>query len=123
MTAVRPATETVNFVDAYCATYRELFRDVRSFDHFTRLHVGLISDVSRKSLPAIGRVIGADPQALHHFVAKADWDVVQLRQHRLELTRTALRGRSFVLCIDETGDQKYGSVTDYVSRQYIGNLG
>lgn len=32
-------------------------------------------------------------------------------------------GWSFVLCIDETGDQKYGTVTDYVSRQYIGNLG
>jgi SRSO17 transposase len=28
-----------------------------------------------------------------------------------------------VLCIDETGDQKYGTGTDYVSRQYIGNLG
>ena len=47
----------------------------------------------------------------------------KLRQRRLQLTRDALHGRSFVLCIDETGDQKYGTVTDYVSRQYIGNLG
>jgi SRSO17 transposase len=123
MTAVRPATETVAFVDTYAATYRDLFQDVRSFDHFTRLHLGLISDVARKSLPAIGRVSGADPQALHHFVAKADWEVAQVRQRRLELIRDALRGRSFVLVIDETGDQKYGNVTDYVSRQYIGNLG
>ncbi len=46
-----------------------------------------------------------------------------MRQRWLQLTRDALRGRSFVLCIDETGDQKYGTVTDYVSRQYIGNLG
>ncbi len=123
MTAVRPATETVAFVDAYTAAYRDLFHDVRSFDHFTSLHLGLISDVARKSLPAIGRVAGADPQALHHFVANADWNVTELRQRRLELTRRALRGRSFVLCIDETGDQKYGTTTDYVSRQYIGNLG
>lgn len=28
-----------------------------------------------------------------------------------------------MLCIDETGDQKYGTATDYVSRRYIGNLG
>jgi SRSO17 transposase len=28
-----------------------------------------------------------------------------------------------VLCIDETGDQKYGSKMEYVARQYIGNLG
>ncbi len=123
MTAVRPATQTVAFVDAYAAAYRDLFHDVRSFDHFTRLHLGLISDVARKSLPAIGRIAGADPQALHHFIANAEWDVTQLRQRRLQLTRDALRSRSFVLCIDETGDQKYGTVTDYVSRQYIGNLG
>ena len=123
MTAVRPATETVAFVDAYATAYRDLFPDVRSFDHFTRLHLGLISDVTRKSLPAISRVVGADPQALHHFVANADWNVTQLRQRRLDLTRQTLCGRSFTLCIDETGDQKYGTVTDYVSRQYIGNLG
>ncbi len=123
MTAVRPATETVAFVDAYATAYRDLFGDVRSFDHFTRLHLGLISDSARTSLPAIGRIAGADPQALHHFVANADWDVTHLRQRRLQRTRDALRGRSFVLCIDETGDQKYGTVMDYVSRQYIGNLG
>jgi SRSO17 transposase len=28
-----------------------------------------------------------------------------------------------VLIIDETGDKKKGSKTDYVKRQYIGNLG
>jgi SRSO17 transposase len=123
MTAVRPATDTVAFVDAYCASYRNLFEDVRSFDHFTRLHLGLISDVARKTLPAIGRMVGADPQALHHFVAKATWEVAVLREQWLQITRHALRGRAFVLCLDETGDQKYGTVTDYVSRQYLGNLG
>jgi SRSO17 transposase len=123
MTAVRSATETVAFIDAYTAAYRDLFQDVRSFDHFTRLQLGLISDVARTSLPAIGRVAGAEPQALHHVVANADWDVTHLRQRRLQLTRSALCGRSFVLCIDETGDQTYGSVTDDVSRQSIGNLG
>lgn len=123
MTMVRHPMETVAFVDAYCAAYRDLFGDVRSFDHFTRLHLGLISDVARKSLPALARVSGADPQALHHFLANAEWEVSDLRQHRLHLTRQALAGRSFVLCIDETGDQKYGTKTDYVSRQYIGNLG
>jgi SRSO17 transposase len=123
MTIARLATETVSFVDEYTARYRDLFSDVRSFDHFTRLHVGLLSDVARKSLPAIGRIAGAEPQALHHFIAHANWDVTKLRHRRLKLTREALSGRSFVLCIDETGDQKYGIVTDYVSRQYIGNLG
>jgi len=123
MTAVRPATETVTFVDTYCAAYRDLFGDVRSFDHGTRLHLGIISDLARTSLPAIGRLGGAAPQALHHFVANAAWDVADLRQRRLELLRQARDGRSFVLCIDATGDQTYGMGTDDVSRHYIGNLG
>ena len=40
MTAVRPATTTVAFVYTYCAAYRDLFADVRSFDHFTCVHLG-----------------------------------------------------------------------------------
>ena len=123
MTVARPPTETVACIDAYAASYRDLFTDVRSFDHFTRLHIGLISDVARKSLPAIGRITGTDPQALHHFLANGDWDVNELRQRRLKLTREAVRGQPFILCIDATGDQQYGTVTDYVSRQYICNLG
>lgn len=31
--------------------------------------------------------------------------------------------KDIILCIDETGDKKKGKSTDYVTRQYIGNLG
>lgn len=34
-----------------------------------------------------------------------------------------LQGEPFPLIIDETGDKKKGETTDYVARQYIGNLG
>ncbi len=34
-----------------------------------------------------------------------------------------MQGRSIILVIDETGDKKKGKTTDYVDRQYIGNLG
>jgi SRSO17 transposase len=87
------------------------------------LHLGLISDLPRKSLPAISQRVGADAQALHHFIANADWSLDKLRKKRLELTREALRERPFTLIIDETGDLKKGKTTDYVARQYIGNLG
>lgn len=123
MGTARQPTPTVAFVDAYCAAYRDLFEDVRSFEHLSLLHVGLISDLPRKSLPAIGRRVGVDAQALHHFFANADWSLEQLRTKRLELTKQALRERPFVLCIDETGDLKKGKTTDYVARQYIGSLG
>jgi len=36
---------------------------------------------------------------------------------------TSATGRPIILIIDETGDKKKGNKTDYVKRQYIGNLG
>lgn len=47
----------------------------------------------------------------------------QLRQQRLELILKLLNGRTLILLIDETGDRKKGKQTNYVKRQYIGNLG
>ncbi len=41
----------------------------------------------------------------------------------MKLILEVLKGRPIVLIIDETGDQKKGNTTDYVKRQYIGNLG
>lgn len=124
MSKARLPQETVAFVDEYCAAYRDLFADVRSFEYFTLLHVGLISDLHRKSLPALAKAVGLDTsQGLHRFLTDATWDTDKLRQRRLELTKQALAGRHFTLCLDETGDRKKGTTTDYVSRQYIGNVG
>lgn len=123
MTKARQATTTVTFVDEYAERYQELFPDVRSFEQFKYLLVGMLSDLKRKTLPAMAKAVEADAQALHHFLASAPWSVQELRTRRLSLLRQALDGRSFVLCIDETGDRKKGHSTDYVAHQYIGNLG
>jgi len=55
MVEPRPAKPTVKFVDEYCQWYQPLFAEVRSFEAFKQLHLGLISEVKRKSLPAIAR--------------------------------------------------------------------
>jgi SRSO17 transposase len=122
MSKTRPATPTVAFIDAYCARYRDLFHNVRHFEQFTALHLGLLAETRRKSLPRLGKAVHTDPQALHHFLAHAEWSVEALRQRRLALLRQALGGMPFILCIDETGDRKKGHTTDYVATQYIGNL-
>ena len=49
------ACRTVGFVDEYCEAYRHLFEDVRSYECFNYLHVGLMSELKRRSLPAIAR--------------------------------------------------------------------
>ncbi|PZV09068.1 MAG: IS701 family transposase [Leptolyngbya sp.] len=124
MPASREARPTIRFVDEYCQMYEDLFPEVRSFEAFKLLHLGMISEIKRKSLPAIAKAVGLDNQQnLHHFLSESPWQVQQLRQKRLELTLKVLNGRSLILLIDETGDCKKGKSTDYVKRQYIGNVG
>ncbi|WP_017720206.1 IS701 family transposase, partial [Kamptonema formosum] len=124
MVKPRAARPTVNFIDEYCAPYRDIFPEVRSFEAFKLLHLGMISDIKRKTLPAIAKISGLEnEQSLHHFLTQSPWKSPQLKARRLELILKALRGRKIILIIDETGSPKKGTKTDYVSRQYIGPLG
>ena len=124
MIAPRIAKATVGFVDEYCERYRDLFVEVRSFEAFKHLHVGMISEAKRKSLPAIAKVTGLpNAQSLQQFLVNSPWCVKDLRQRRIDLILSLVGTRKLVLVIDETGDRKKGHVTDYVKRQYIGNLG
>nr|WP_292739914.1 transposase [Nostoc sp. JL31] len=84
----------------------------------------MLSSIRTKSLPEIAKTVGLkDGQSLHHFLRDALWDVKKLRETRLWLTKMMIGEREIILCIDETGDKKKGKTTDYVTRQYIGNLG
>ena len=124
MSTQRLARPTIGFVDQYCQLYGDLFPEVRSLEAFKLLHLGMISEIKRKSLPAMARAVGLEnEQNLHHFLSESPWSVAQVRQRRLELILQLLEGRPLILLIDETGDCKKGRSTDYVKRQYIGNVG
>ena len=63
---------------------------------------------------------------MHHFLTESPWQIEIFRQQRLQLILQILQtlGKpEIVLVIDDTGDRKKGHHTDYVKRQYIGNLG
>ena len=121
---LRQPVSTVGFVDEYCWLYRSVFDDVRSYECFKWLHVGMVSLLPRKTLPEIAKLNGLkDGQSLHHFLRDGVWDVAQVRAIRLHLIRQQIGARPISLCIDETGDVKKGEATDYVAKQYIGNLG
>src|SRR5258707_3592442 len=122
MTKPREPAPTVAFVDDYCTHYRAVFPNVRQFEQFTHLELGLVAETKRKSLPRLAQATKADPQALHHFLAQAGWSVEALRAVRRELTRQALRERALILRIDATGDRRKGKTTDYAASQYIGNV-
>lgn len=106
----------------YCAAYQHLFPEARSFEAFKFLHLGMISEILRKTLPAIAKPVGLpNDQVLHHFLTQSPRIVEAVKQRRLSLILQWLQGRSIILVIDETGDKKKGKTTDYVDRQYIGN--
>lgn len=120
----RDAQSTVSIIDRYCEAYNDLFIEVRSYECFKYLHQGIISPIKRKSLPEIAKVVGIfSSQSLHHFIANSPWSVEELKARRLTLTLEALKGKKITVVIDETGDRKKGTKTDYVARQYLGSVG
>jgi SRSO17 transposase len=83
MTEPRAARPTVRFIDEYCDSYKSLFPEVRSFEAFKQLHVGLVSEIKRKTLPNIAQVVGLEnSQSLHHFITASPWEAKELRERR-----------------------------------------
>ena len=124
MSQPRPADPSLAPVDAYCCYFRTLFSAVRTYEHFTALHAGLLSDLPRQTLPALARFLGLPhAQGLHHLVTTGHLDTDALGRIRTERARAALQGLPVTLIIDETSDRKKGTTTDYVARQYLGSLG
>jgi SRSO17 transposase len=120
----RDAQSTVSFIDQYCNEYKDLFPEVRSYECFKYLHLGIISSIPKKSLPEIAKVVGVNSaQSLHHFISKSPWSVIEIRNRRLRTILKALKDNPITVVIDETGDRKKGKRTDYVARQYLGSIG
>ena len=120
----RDAHSTVCVIDEYCSEYQDLFKEVRNYECFKYLHLGIISPVKRKSLPEIAKIVGINSaQSLHHFIANSPWSVTKLKEKRLNKIIRALNGNTITVVIDETGDRKKGKKTDYVARQYLGSVG
>ena len=92
MTRIREASHTVACIDEYCAHYRSVFHNVRHFEQFTQLELGMLAEPNASRYRGSPRRCRASP-ALHHFLANADWSTEELRAIRLRLTREALAGR------------------------------
>jgi SRSO17 transposase len=124
MIAPKQAKPSLPLIDEYCENYKSLFSDVRTYEAFKNIHVGILSEIKRKSLPEIAKVLGLEnAQGLHHFLTRSPWDTHQHRNSRIQLILNHLKGRRIWEIIDETGYPKKGKKTDYVARQYIGRLG
>ena len=109
----RDAHSTAPMIDDYCVEYKNLFKEVRSYECFKYLHLGIISSLPKKSLPEIAKTVGMiSAQSLHHFIANSPWSVDELKSKRLSKILKALNGQAITVVIDETGDRKKGKKTD-----------
>ncbi|MBD2039580.1 transposase, partial [Microcoleus sp. FACHB-672] len=89
----RPASPTLKFIDEYCQNYQDLFSQVRNYEAFKLLHLGLLSELPRKSLPKIARAVGlSNSQSLHHFLRDSTWSSQALTQRRLQLILQLIGG-------------------------------
>jgi SRSO17 transposase len=124
MTRKREAKKTVQCVGTYSELYKDIFPEVRAYESFKNIIVGILSDIKRKSLPAIASSLGLkNEQGLLHFITDSPWEIKELEKRRLNVILEILEGREIIVIIDETGEPKKGKTTDYLKRQYIGNLG
>ena len=49
MIAPREAKPTVQFIDTYAEMYRDLFVEVRAYENFKYIIMGMLSEIKRKS--------------------------------------------------------------------------
>jgi SRSO17 transposase len=99
MNLPREAIATVSLVDQYCAAYQDLFPEVRSYECFKFLHLGIISELKRKSLPAIAKAVGLEnPQPLHHFLANSRKGSSRCQEYAHAIVKTCFeRARIYLM--------------------------
>ncbi len=79
MTVPRAAQPTVRFIDEYCDSYKSLFPEVRSFEAFKQLHIGLVSDIKRKSPDSSQPITHHHPQLSKHCFTNTNYGTSQAR--------------------------------------------
>ncbi len=76
MIAPKQAKPTLPLIDEYCENYKSLFSDVRTYEVFKNIHIGILSEMKRKILLEIAKVLGLEnAQGLHHFLTRSPWDI------------------------------------------------
>jgi SRSO17 transposase len=94
VTPRRTPITTVAFVDDYCQQYQHLFDQVRNYEAFKFLHLGMLSEIKPKSLPAIARAVGLeDSQQLHQTRARFSLESSNTKTNKIVVNPTLYRGQ------------------------------
>lgn len=85
---------------------------------------GLLSEVPRKNCWHLARHAGdLSPDKMQRLLSRANWDEDAVRDASRSFVVKHLRSSDAVLVLDETGQEKKGTHTAGVGRQYTGTAG
>lgn len=110
-------------LEAYLATYDDLFGRKENKEHFRRFARGQLGTIERKSLEPMADAESVSPRALQMFFSRGVWDEGAVRDELRRKVKVQYGGSDGILVIDPTSDAKKGEHTAGVGRQYCGESG
>ncbi|MGG6270890.1 transposase [Leptolyngbya sp. AN03gr2] len=119
----RQPTWTYDFIDEHCQMYRQLFNDIRSFEAFKFLIIGMLLSVRPKKLSKIAQTLELKEGKLHQALLSQGWQVARIRSTRLNFIQQHIGEQAMVLCISERFCGRRREKTDYVCLQENKRLG
>ena len=96
-------------------------RDTRA--HLKSYVGGQLSDVKRKNVEAMALEAGVPVRTLQEFLSQHKWDEDLMRDRLQQIIRDEHAHEHSIGIIDETSDDKKGTKTPGVQRQYLGCCG
>jgi SRSO17 transposase len=107
----------------YLELYSDCFGRKDTRWHLTTYVRGQLSDLPRKSVEPIALHAGVPPRTLQNFLSLLSWDHERMRTRVAEIVIRDHGHPCAVGIIDETSDDKNGSKTPGVQRQWCGSRG
>lgn len=115
--ALRPALST------YLDEFADCFLTPDTRYHLQDYVSGQLSDLQRKSVQPIARLMDVPPRTLQEFLSLSDWDHDRLRDTVQEIVTRDHAEPQAIAIVDESGYPKKGKKTSCVQRQYCGAVG
>jgi SRSO17 transposase len=103
--------------------FADCFVDCDTRHHLTEYVKGQLSDLPRKSVEPIARLMDVPPRTLQEFLSLSQWDHDRLRDTAQRIVARDHAEAQAIGIVDETGHPKRGKMTACVQRQYCGNTG
>jgi SRSO17 transposase len=107
----------------YLDEYADCFADFNTRYHLKEYVSGQLSNLQRKSVQPIARLMDVPPRTLQEFLSLSAWDEDRLRDTLQQIVVRDHADAQAIGIVDESGYPKKGKKTACVQRQYCGAVG